>query len=546
MRCKSSRIHNKFGGLAHTLAHKYKKAMGKIAKPAKSKIDKIKRSKERPVKPSASDAEGPDALSSIVLAYFHKVAKIDANHAKLSRAQRRGARLMAKSEVQQRCFSVKAARRHCKWNRAKEAHHSRVAACMSNRFETDSPQLHDTYKQYVFLQRKALAWKWRSSLATDYEDVRDETWARIAELDKSSSFKHQYALFEKECGAETSRIKLELEEDALVKRMLTEADKCSKTAEGAWSDSQMDPCPEASACAYKRLTNEMRGAEVATKAYFGSMVASTLVGALLGTLVFPGFGTVQGAVAGFGAPVSAPVSVLAGGLAATELLPSGRCFPAQCEYDASDDRCIMREPSSNNPFGWLPSSGQKCLEVRENTCELRVCEGTDYLTPLNNMSKDLFGRMGYRDKGVYNCLSATGKAFGLDRVDSLPDGTQNTIVNRIHFYQSLINKGLFRMIAPSSKKDIDAPIKPEIAAAEDDSGEAISTAEEGATGEAHVPTDVDSPETDAMDVDSPETDAMDVDSPEKSEETISTSLEDAAGDASIPMVGDSPKTDATE
>lgn len=214
-------------------------------------------------------------------------------------------------------------------------------------------------------------------------------------------------------------------------------------------DPEVCGCPEGFACDMRHLPR--KGAMVLVGSAMGGAVGAgvataipVLGGALFGLITAGPPGAAAGVAAGLLMGGKVEGAVLGATLGGMEVLPTCSCFPLICAFDKKVDSCVIKPSHYQNNservgFPLLPLNGMKCIVSRKSTfrkrsiCSLQACQDADALVPgpLLPSGLQLFGRVGTRDKTVFNCANTNGKVDTLIMLsEKLPDlNVRGLVVN---------------------------------------------------------------------------------------------------------------------
>ncbi|CAK0868787.1 unnamed protein product [Prorocentrum cordatum] len=132
------------------------------------------------------------------------------------------------------------------------------------------------------------------------------------------------------------------------------------------------------------------------------------------------------------------------------------CFPRECTYSNETKACSMHAPgeerATKNPWGdKLPMAGTKCAPRSRATwhgkapsqdeCDLQQCTHEDYTHTISGQTS-LWGTVGLKGKGIYNCLTMSQSPAGMLAIaPAFPDGRPNTIAERNKIFEEVIARG---------------------------------------------------------------------------------------------------------
>lgn len=211
-------------------------------------------------------------------------------------------------------------------------------------------------------------------------------------------------------------------------------------------DLQKGYCPEGTAPRNGRDIDPVKGAKWFAIGYVGSYAGGWFLLAVTLALI---------------AAPAGPAGMLAGlavGTALAQMIPSTAigsamfawnsigpkecaCYPRDCDMET--DICVLKSgvEASSNPYGLaVPYPSMKCVEVKKGTCSLQSCETADY-KEIHNSTSSIYGKLGRVGSGLYNCLSSEPRPQkALANQEILPNGKQNTAMNRAEIFKSLALK----------------------------------------------------------------------------------------------------------
>jgi len=136
--------------------------------------------------------------------------------------------------------------------------------------------------------------------------------------------------------------------------------------------------------------------------------------------------------------------------------PSCRCYADDWKYSSEIGACVIdAKGNSTNQYRWLPYPGQKII-ASGSTCSIVSCDDDDF--SVHSAHDRTFGRVGYHDGVLYNCLSANGLLSGAlmanRNLEMLPDEkiddddvlahAPNNVQNRQRVYSLLEGLGSLR------------------------------------------------------------------------------------------------------
>merc|ERR1712136_40979 len=230
--------------------------------------------------------------------------------------------------------------------------------------------------------------------------------------------------------------------ETVMMRIQTEASVGCDKKKQCTPDPEVCGCPEGFACDMRRLPR--KGAMILVGSAVGGAIGAglgtaipVLGSALFGLITAGPAGAAAGAVAGLMLPGKIQGAVIGSAMGGMEVLPTCSCFPLVCAFDKLSDSCVIKPTHFQNNservgYPLLPLNGMKCIVSRKSTfrkrsiCSLQACQDADAMVPGPYLpsGQRLFGRVGTRDKTVFNCANTNGNVDTLIMLsEKLPDHT---------------------------------------------------------------------------------------------------------------------------
>eukprot|EP00746_Dinoflagellata_sp_MGD_P144311 gnl/MRDRNA2_/MRDRNA2_77059_c0_seq2.p1 gnl/MRDRNA2_/MRDRNA2_77059_c0~~gnl/MRDRNA2_/MRDRNA2_77059_c0_seq2.p1 ORF type:complete len:431 (-),score=80.03 gnl/MRDRNA2_/MRDRNA2_77059_c0_seq2:114-1262(-) len=270
-----------------------------------------------------------------------------------------------------------------------------------------------TNKQYRVLSKVADAIKAEKSKSRAYAELLVQVFGFNIEKSEAYCIK-QHKGQNGESAAKVLQRTLMETKGVIDKRYVTSAEEC-KVKEGKM-------CPEGMNAVYLAQGFDLKqGMQVWSKAA-ATLMPTKFIAAGIGTLI----AGPQVGLAIAGPPLEWLVPIPLALFYGADVMPKCRCYPKTCEWDEKAASCRLKNVGkgmlyakispSKNKYDWLPYPGSKCVGHKERTsrsakeattvCHLNACESTD-LTPDTkpNQVTGVRGSIGWKDGGVYNCLS---------------------------------------------------------------------------------------------------------------------------------------------